>query len=166
LHGQSDSDSRLALGRAYFEVGELTREIDSMEEAQKAMRRAPALFKDLSHENPADAESRRALALSLRSLADTLSAVSRHADALAAHGRSRDLFRALAEADPGNRQLRAEWARSEMSCAMSLLFNQRPASQALESAERARSVLEVTVGPTHGPRISNPNLRKCSAPWA
>ncbi len=41
LQGHEDRDSRQALGRAYFEVGELTRNLDSIEEAQVVLRRAP-----------------------------------------------------------------------------------------------------------------------------
>ncbi len=67
MQGQQDRDSRQALGRAYYEVGELTRNFDSIEEAQVVLRRAMTLFQALSHEDPADAGSRRALALCLRS---------------------------------------------------------------------------------------------------
>ena len=41
LQGHEDRDSRQALGRAYFEVGELTRHLDSIEEAETVLRRAP-----------------------------------------------------------------------------------------------------------------------------
>ncbi|QDV39255.1 serine/threonine-protein kinase [Tautonia plasticadhaerens] len=146
LQGHADRDSRLALGRAYLEVGELTKQLDSIEEAQTVLRRALVLFEALAREDPADAEPRRSLALGLRSLGEILTGVGRNADALEAHGRSRDLLRALAEADPADRRLRGEWARSEMYYGMSLSSNHRPPSQVLEAAERARSILEAATG--------------------
>jgi eukaryotic-like serine/threonine-protein kinase len=142
LQGQSDRASRVALGRAYFEVGELTRQLDSMEEAQTIYRRALALFEALSGEYPADAESRRALALCLKSLALTLTAVGRDEDAHAAYGRARDLLRALAEADPDDRRRRDEWGDAELSYAATLSSSDRPATEVVEAIERARSILE------------------------
>ena len=124
LQGHEDRDSRLALGRAYFEVGELTRELDSMGEAEKVYRRRPGAVRGPLQREPGRRGVACALARCLNSLAHTLAAVGRHDDALAAYRRSQDLFRALAAADPGNRQLRAEWAKSEMWYAMSLLNNQ------------------------------------------
>jgi eukaryotic-like serine/threonine-protein kinase len=154
LQGHEDRDSRLSLGRAYFEVGELTRDLDAMGEAEKVYRRALALFEALSSENPADVESRHALARCLKSLAGTLGPVGRDQDAVAAYGRSRDLFRALAEADPGNGQLRAEWAQSEM------LFGlyQESASEEVEACESARSILEGAVGAGPGSEDLQPAL--------
>ena len=54
LGGQADRDSRLALARAYYEVGELTRQLDSKQDALAMHRRALALFEDLANEAPAD----------------------------------------------------------------------------------------------------------------
>ncbi len=56
LGGQADRDSRLALGRAYHEVGELTRQLDSAKDALAMHQRALALFEDLASEAPADSE--------------------------------------------------------------------------------------------------------------
>ena len=145
LQGHEDRESRLALGRAYFQVGELTRQLDSIEEAQKVHRRALALFEALSRENPADAEPQRALALSLKSLSIILMSVGRRDEALAVSGRSRELSRTVAEADPGDRQLRGEWARGERFYAMSLASSHRPAGEVLAAVERARSTLEAAI---------------------
>ena len=96
LQGHADRDSRLALGQAYFDVGELTYELDAIEEAQATFRRALALFEALSSKNPADAEPRRALAHTVESLGLTFMSVGRDDEALAAMTRSRDLLRGLA----------------------------------------------------------------------
>jgi serine/threonine-protein kinase len=145
LQGQLDRDSRLALGLAYLEVGELTRQIDSTEEAQGVFRRAVALLEDLSRKDPADPEPRHALALVLRSLAATLEAVERHNEALAAYGRSNGILQALVEADPANRQLRGEWAGTLKFYGMSSLSNARPPDEAVKAVEQARSILEAAV---------------------
>jgi serine/threonine-protein kinase len=145
LQGQRDRDSRVALGRAYLEVGELTYELDAVDEAQAIFRRAVALFEALSSENDDD-ESRRALAHSQKSLAMTLMSVGRDDDALAASRRSRDLFRGLAEADPADRRLRSEWADAELLYSAALSSSHRPAAEELEAIERARSIVEADVG--------------------
>jgi serine/threonine-protein kinase len=145
LQGHQDRDSRLALGRAYFEVGELTRAVDSVDEAQKVTLRALALFEALSREDPADTESRRALAVCLRSLGLALTTVGRRDEAVPTMERSRALFQTLAEADPAERGLRREWAEGELLCGISLLEKQR-IPDALESTERARAILEAAAG--------------------
>jgi eukaryotic-like serine/threonine-protein kinase len=144
LQGSADRDSRLALGRAYYEVGELSRQLDSIEEAQEILRRAMVLFETLSLEDPADQELQYATARTLRSLATTLSGVGRKKEALAAVARSRDLFRALSEAQPGDRRRRAEWAQSEILYAAHLDTDHRLA-EALEGIQRARSILGTPV---------------------
>jgi serine/threonine-protein kinase len=145
LQGQQDRDSRLALGLAYLEVGELTRQIDSTEQAQGVFGRAVALLEDLSRKDRADPEPRHALALVLRSLAVTLEAVGRHNEALAAFGRSNGILQALVEADPANRRLRGEWARTLKFYGMSSLSNARPPDEAVKAVEQARSILEAAV---------------------
>ena len=56
LGGQADRELRRALGRAYFEVGELAQQLDSMKDSLAMHERALALFTDLTGESPADAE--------------------------------------------------------------------------------------------------------------
>jgi serine/threonine-protein kinase len=141
LQGQKDRDSRLALGRAYFEVGELTRQLDSIAEAEEIVRRALALFETLSGEDPANPEPRHALARCLKSLSMILTGVGRNDEALAAAERSRRLVRELAEADPSDRRLRREWAEGEMFYAMCLSGHDR-SQEALEAIQRARTILE------------------------
>ena len=58
LEGQKDRESRLALGRAYRDVGELTNMIGSREEALAVHQRALGLFEEVSREAPDDPEPR------------------------------------------------------------------------------------------------------------
>jgi serine/threonine-protein kinase len=140
LQGQEDRESRLALGRAYLEVSELTRQLDSVEEANIGLRRALDLFEGLTRENPADEESQRALALGERALGIIKYMVGQQDEGFAAELRSRELFRSLAEAHPDDRQLRRDWAQSERQIAASLDIRNRPA-EAIEAIERARGIL-------------------------
>ncbi len=145
LQGSADRDSRLALGRAYYEVGKLSKQLDSIEEAQEILRRAQVLFEALSREDPADPEPRHALARVLYSLAPSLSSVGRQKEAFAATERSRQLLRALSEAQPADRQLRAEYTGCEMLYATLLQHVEHRDSEALEAIRRARSTLETSV---------------------
>jgi serine/threonine-protein kinase len=141
LHGQKDRDSRLALGQAYFEVGELTRQLDSIEEAREIHQRAVALLEDLSRDEPGDPQPRRWLARALRALAVVMDSIGRKDEAFAPLERSRNLLRALADADPADHELRAELARLEIYLAMAMLNSDR-STEALEGARRAREILE------------------------
>ena len=113
LGGQADRDSRLALGRAYFEVGELTRQLDSMKDALAMHQRALALFEDLAREAPADAELRREVERSYAAIALLLSSLGQKAEALAATGRACAIAQDLAAADPADLGRRSELARVE-----------------------------------------------------
>jgi serine/threonine-protein kinase len=149
LQGHEDRDSRLALGRAYLEVSELTRQLDSVEEANVVLRRALDLFKGLSRENPADEESQRALALGERALGIIKHMVGQEDEGFAAEQRSRELFRTLATAHPADPELRRDWAESERHIAASLYIRNRP-TEAIEAIERARGILASSDKP--GPR--------------
>ncbi len=152
LKGHDDRDSRLSLGRAYLDVGDLTQKLDSTDEARETLSRAAALFEVLSQEDPADTRSRHELARAQQSLAGIFTSVGRDDEARTALGRSRELFRPLAEADPGNLQLLGESARSELIYALALPPN-HPASERLEMIQRVRANLEATLG--SDPRSEN-----------
>jgi eukaryotic-like serine/threonine-protein kinase len=144
LQGQADRDSRLGLGRAYYQVGELTKQLDSTEEAQSVLRRALTLLETLSREDPADPEPRFVLAQTLQSLATAMSSVGRRKEALSAVARSRDLFWSLFESKPGDHRLRAAWARCESIYAACLDTQQRN-GEALDVIRRALTILETPV---------------------
>jgi serine/threonine-protein kinase len=144
LQGHADRDSRLSLGRAYFEVGELTRELDSVEEARKVHERAADLFEALSHEDPADTEPRHLLARSLQTLSLILGNIGRANEADAMLERSREIYRALAAAHPTDPRLQGEWARGEMLYSMALKRNRR-FDEAGKVIQHARVSLEAVV---------------------
>jgi serine/threonine-protein kinase len=141
LQGQADRDSRLSLGRAYLDVSDLTRQLDSTEEAYDVLQRGLALFEALNRENPTDEESQRALARGHRALAIIMRSVGRRNEGLAAAKRSQEILRRLAEAHAADRGLLGEWAQSELLHATSLDTTGRSA-EALEAIERALTILE------------------------
>jgi serine/threonine-protein kinase len=151
LQRHADRDSRLALGRAYFEVGELTRDLDSVDEARTVHERAADLFEALSREDPADPEPRHSLARSLQTLSLILGNIGRANDAGAMLKRSREIYRALAAAAPTDLRLQGEWARGEMLYSMSLKRNRR-FDEAKEVIQHARAILEAAVAADPGSR--------------
>jgi serine/threonine-protein kinase len=140
LQDQTDRESRLALARAYNDVGELSRQLDSIKEAEGVQRRALALFEDLVREDSSDVRARLGMARTLGHLRAILYSTGRRMDSLAALMRALDLLRTLAEEAPSDQNLRVEWARAEISHAASLIDN-RP-DEALVLAQRAREILD------------------------
>jgi tetratricopeptide (TPR) repeat protein len=61
LEGQTDPRSQQALANAYYEVGTLAIEIDSLQEAFEAQRRALKLFEDLVQKDPDNLDLRHQL---------------------------------------------------------------------------------------------------------
>jgi serine/threonine-protein kinase len=141
LQGHEDRESRLALGRAYLEVGDLTLQLESIDESKLVLRRALNLFEALCRENPADEASQHALALADRALWMVSGMVGQSDEGFAAVTRSSELFRKLATAHPADRQLRKDWAESERLVAVSLDIRNRH-TEAIEAIERARSIYE------------------------
>ena len=141
LGGQSDRDSRLALGRAYHEVGELTGELDSKKDSLAMHQRALALFEELASEAPTDAELRREVERSYAAIALHLSSLGQKAESLAAIGRARAIAQDLAEAAPADLGRRGELARVEQLHGAFLFDNSR-VGEGLETLERARAIQE------------------------
>jgi tetratricopeptide (TPR) repeat protein/tRNA A-37 threonylcarbamoyl transferase component Bud32 len=144
LGGQADRDSRLALARAYFEVGELTKDLDSKKDALAIYQRALALFEDLARESPADAELRGEVERCYAAIALVLPTLGRTAEALAAAGRAREIAQDLAAADPADIRRRSELARADQLYGAFLRHNGR-AGEGLEALERARAIQEELV---------------------
>ncbi len=141
LGGQPDRDSRLGLGRAYYEVGELTRQLDSMKDALAVHQRALALFEDLAREAPTDAELRREVERSHAAIAILLSSLGQKAEALAATERACSIAKELAEADPADSGRQSELAWAEYLRGGFLCDNSR-VGEGLNALERARMILE------------------------
>jgi len=138
---QADRESRLGLGRAYYEVGELTKQLDSTKDALAMYQRALALFQDLASEAPADAEIQREIVRSCSAIALLLSSLGEKAEALAATGRARAIAQALAEADPADIGRRSELARVEHLHGV-FLFDTARVGEGLDALERARASQE------------------------
>ncbi len=141
LGNHTDRDSRLALGRAYYEVGELTRELDSKKDALAMHQRALALFEELTREAPADAVLRSEVERSYAAVAFLLSSLGQKADALAAIARARAIAQDLAASDPADIERRRELARVDQLHGASLWENSR-VSEGLDALERARASQE------------------------
>jgi serine/threonine-protein kinase len=54
LEGHTDRESRRSLGTAYYEIGSLELEIETLREAYETQKRALALFEGLARESPSD----------------------------------------------------------------------------------------------------------------
>ncbi|MFI5455097.1 MAG: protein kinase [Isosphaerales bacterium] len=141
LGGQADRDSRLGLGRAYYEVGELTSQLDSMKDALAMYYRALALFEDLASEAPADAKLRREIERSYSAIALRLSSLGQKAAALVATERACAIAQDLAAADPADIGRRSELARAEHLHGIFLFDNSR-VGEGLDALERARASQE------------------------
>ena len=141
LGGQADRDSRLALGRAYYEVGDLTTELDSKKDALAMHQRALALFEELAREAPADTELRGEVERSDAAIALLLSSLGQKADALATAGRARAIAQDLAEADPADLGRRSDLGRAEYLYGDFLRDTPR-AGEGLEALARARAIQE------------------------
>jgi serine/threonine-protein kinase len=112
LEGHADRESRVSLGRAYREVGELSAQIDTIRDGLTMQRRALAMFEDLAREAPGDSEIRRDLGrswlavglLMLRTDGGTT-------DGFANLDRAREAFRSAAAAHPADVEDGAALAR-------------------------------------------------------
>jgi eukaryotic-like serine/threonine-protein kinase len=153
LGGQADRVSRLALGRAYYEVGELTNALDSKKDALAMHGRALALFEELARDAPADAELRGEVERSYAAIASLLSSLGQKADALAATGRALAIAQDLAASDPTDIGRRRELARVEHLHGAFLLENSR-VREGLDALERARASEEDLLR-------SNPTDERC-----
>ncbi len=145
LQGHADRASRIALADAYFEVGRLSGDIDSMEAALQVERRGTALLEDLEREMPGDFETRRKLAQCLEEISSILTGLGRRDESFSAMERERDLFRSLTEIDPADRRSRGDWARAECLYGDTIWRDYHRAREGRESIDRARGMLEELV---------------------
>ncbi len=144
LEGQKDRESRLALGRAYGDVGEITSLIGSREEAILVHQRALRLFEELGRESPDDPEPRFEVARSTLSIGSLLVGTARPADGLAAIDRARTTLRALVEAGMADDKTRFELAQAEHYYG-SVGGDRDRSRERLAAHTRARAILEALV---------------------
>jgi eukaryotic-like serine/threonine-protein kinase len=144
LEGQGDRESRLALGRAYSDVAELTALIGSREEALTVHRRALSLFEEVHREAPHEAEPGFEIGRSSNFIGLTLAGTARRAEALATIDRGRTILQLLVDGGRADERIRAELANAEhlygsMATGLGRLGEQ------LGAYERARDLLEAVV---------------------
>ena len=131
------------LGRAYFEVGELTRQLDSMTDSLAMYRRALAVFEKLAREAPTDAEIQRGIVRSRTAVALQLLSIGQKTEALAVVGPARAIAQAQADAAPADLGCRSELARVDHLMGEILLENSRV--EGLNAIEQARAIQEELV---------------------
>jgi serine/threonine-protein kinase len=111
LTDQADRDSRRSLAQAYYEVGKITREVETYRDALAVQQRALTLFEGLANEAPDDADLRHELGRCWLAVAELhLSQDGGSADAKAALVRAREALEAAVAARPSNLEARADLA--------------------------------------------------------
>ena len=138
---QTDLNSRLSLGRAYFDVGELTNQLGSKQESLAIHRRTLALFEELQKDHPGEPAVALEVARNNAALAIAFSSAGQKAEALAAGSRAHAILETLAEADPYNVMLRGELARAVHYGGEFLFLNSRVV-EGMKAFERARASQE------------------------
>ena len=141
LGGQTDRDSQLALGRAYYEVGELTMQLDSMKDALAMHQRALALFEDLASEAPPTRSSKATIAQSNAAIALRLSCSGKRTrpwPPSAGHARSPRLW---STPTPPISGAEASWPGSNIFMA-SFSWRTREIAEGLDALEQARAIQE------------------------
>ena len=137
LQGQADRESRVSLGHAYREVGELTAQIDTLREALAVQQRALAIFEGLARESPDDPEVRRDLGKSRLAVAlFKLRLDGGTAEGSAELDRARSDLESAVAARPSDAEDRAFLARIQ-SYVADLHHNQGRINQALEAIARS-----------------------------
>ena len=144
LEGQKDRESRLALGRAYRDVGELTNMIGSREEALAVHQRALGLFEALSRESPDKPEPRYEVGKSSNAIGGLLAGTGRRADGLEAVDRARTILRALEQAGLADDRTRFELADAEHYYG-SLVSATDRSHERLGALNRAWTIMEALV---------------------
>jgi serine/threonine-protein kinase len=144
LVGQADERSRRALGRAYFDLAELTERIGSKSEALQVYRQALALWQGLAEANPGDAYLQRQAAACHNHSGNLLWASGRPQDALAEDQKALTIFQALADAEPADAKHQSDLAGQYSNIGLRLAATGRT-QEALAAYERARVIQDKLV---------------------
>jgi serine/threonine-protein kinase len=145
----SDSTSRAELGRAYFDLANLSDTIGSKEDAGRAYERSLALREALAAADPGRFAFRRDLAATLSDLGLWQTAQGRHEAAGGSFDRAIALQAALRREQPADRALRAAIARSHADRA-ALYRKTGRTDAALRDIETARRIRSALVGEDPG----------------
>ncbi len=136
LEGQSDAQSRAALGRAYFELGELTSKIGTSAEALAVHRKGLAVRRELAERPGADGEAVLDVVRSLLAEGVSLKLTGDDPGALASYKEALERAEGLVAAGRGADEARFELAECLES--MSYDVAKRRPEEGLAMARRAR----------------------------
>jgi eukaryotic-like serine/threonine-protein kinase len=141
LENQSDRPSRAALGKAFHELGHLTEQVGSVDDALAVHRRALAVRESLASGPGADPESRGDVGSSLGAIANLLAVTGKLDEAIQMHARASAIFEALVESFPDVSRFHQGLCSSHGDRA-SELAHAGKTSEALAEFERARAAQE------------------------
>jgi serine/threonine-protein kinase len=140
LGGRTDREARRSLGASYYEIGALTMQIETLQGALEAMKRALALFEDLAREDPSDVDVNYQLGRCWKAV----STLQARQDGLSSEStpslnKARRALEAVVAARPRDVE-----ARSELGAVLSALGErcriERSPAEALEKYREARDV--------------------------
>jgi serine/threonine-protein kinase len=162
LEGQPDVPSRAALGRAYFELGDLTGAIGKAPEAVAVHRKALAVRRELAASPGAEAEAVLDVVRSLLALGVWSGSTGNDAAELASYQEALGLAEGLITAGRGGDEARFEMAM----CLdwMSYHVAQRRPEEGLEMARRAQAISRDLVA--RNPSVTRYLQRLASAQFA
>jgi eukaryotic-like serine/threonine-protein kinase len=138
LAGQRDARSRRALAGAYFELGELIRQIGDPKEALAVHRKALALRRELAAAEGADVETRLDVARSLRAESILLYQTGDPTGTLAAVEDQKQVVEQL-ETEHPNDEILSALAQSDLTCGY-MLFLLGNSESALKAYQRALAI--------------------------
>jgi serine/threonine protein kinase/tetratricopeptide (TPR) repeat protein len=138
LAGQRDARSRRALAGAYFELGELIRQIGDPKEALAVHRKALALRRELAAAEGADVETRLDVARSLRAESILLYHTGDPTGTLAAVEDQKQVVEQL-ETEHPNDEILSALAQSDLTCGY-MLFLLGNSESALKAYQRALAI--------------------------
>jgi serine/threonine-protein kinase len=140
LAGQADRPSRMALARAYDELGELTDKIGSKSEALAVRRNALAVYRALAEAPEADDSARADVARSLIELGSLQRATGDSAGAMASFEEARWLAEGLVATTPAAEQPQAVLGLAHLQMALPL-WSAGKSAEALATNERGLTIL-------------------------
>ncbi len=145
LEGQVDRASRRSLGAAYYEIGTLALEIETLREAFEAQKRALALFEGLAREDPSDPDVHYQLGRCWSAISTLqVRQDGLYSDSTPSLEKARRALEAAIAARPGDVEARAELGRVLSYLAERCSSEQGPA-KALARFRESRDVWEALV---------------------
>jgi serine/threonine-protein kinase len=145
LEGQTDRESRRSLGSAYFEIGALALEIESLREAYEAQKRALVLFEGLARDDPSNPDINYQLGRCWRAISTLqLRQDGLYSESTPSLNKARQALEAAIAARPRDVEARAELGKV-LSYLAERRSSERGAAEALEKFGESRDVWEALV---------------------